>query len=164
MSKRRANTAFTLLELILVLVILAIIVSAVAPSLRSFGVGRSRQDMALLIVQLARHGHDEAVNEGHTYRLNLDPQQRQFSLTAEEAGVFHPIADDSGRTYTLPDGMTMETDVPHQPDGWHIDFRPTGRCDVASIKLTDKLGQEVTISCPSPTENYIVVPTQQGAR
>src|SRR5581483_11706885 len=98
-ARRPTNTAFTLLELILVLVILAIIVSAVAPSLRSFGVGRSRQDMALLIAQLARHGKDEAVNEGHTYRLNLDPQHGQFSLTAETAespDVFVPISNDFG--------------------------------------------------------------------
>ncbi len=162
--QRATSSGFTLVELILVLVILTIIVGSIAPSLRGFGVGRTRNDSAGLIVGLAQYARQQAVAEARTYRLNFDPPARAFWITADAGdGTFQAPANDYGKRFEVPDGMTMDVDVPLQPDGQYVQFRASGRTDPAQIKITDRLGGTTQIACSSATEMFAIQPLHPGA-
>lgn len=166
MHNRRSNpTGFTLMELILVMVILAIVVAAVAPSLRVFGVGRSNNDVATLIVSLAGYARTQAVTEGRTYRLNIDPPSRAVWLTADTNGDFQPPTSDLGSRYVAAEGIQLWTDVAARPpDGQYIEFHPSGRTDPARIRLTDKLGGTIDVACTSATEMFRILSPEEAAR
>src|SRR5258708_16863770 len=101
MASRRSKffcrwAGFTLVELILVLMVLTVMVSIVAPSLRGFGVGRQSSDAATQILSLAQWARAQAVTDGKVYRLNFDVTGRTFGVTVQEAGVFEAAPNEYG--------------------------------------------------------------------
>ena len=91
MANRRSKffcrwAGFTLVELILVLMVLTVMVSIVAPSLRGFGVGRQSSDAATQILSLAQWARAQA-------GVILARAQRSNSATASS---MWPCAAQSG--------------------------------------------------------------------
>src|SRR5690242_12890691 len=68
----RISAAFTLIELILVMMILAIAVSFTAPALANFFHGRSLDYEARRLLSLTRQGQSRAVSEGVPVELWFD--------------------------------------------------------------------------------------------
>lgn len=162
---RAPRRAFTLIELILVLVILAIVAAAVAPSLRAFGVGRSNQDAATMVLAMADYARTQAASEGRPYRLNVDPQKGTIWLTVQDNGIFDaPTSNDFGKPFSIPDGSRITTDMPQRTDGCYSEFQPGGRVEPAKIDITDKLGNQVEIAAASATELFRILPQNGGAR
>ena len=158
MRRRRHNiAAFTLMELVIVLLVLAIMVAIVAPSLRGFGVGRKSDAVANQLVSMANWARSQAVNEGTIYRLNLDLASRSFDVQVQLDGGFGPAAGEYGDSIYLADGMTMETSVVARQEGTYIEFRPDGRCEAGRIFLTDAFGKRTEIASASPTELYHII-------
>ena len=79
----RTASAFTLMELILVMTVLAIAVSITAPALSSFFRGRTLDSEARRMVSLGRHGQSRAVAEGVPMELWLDSATQTYGLEAE---------------------------------------------------------------------------------
>src|SRR5271170_8007727 len=121
--------AFTLIELLMVMLIITIMVALVAPKLSGFAMGRKASDEARTLVSLARYARSQAISEGRVYRLNVDPSGRQFWLTAEQDGQFQPPQNEYGEKYDLPDGVSMDTDIASKQDGQYVQFQPTGRSE-----------------------------------
>jgi Tfp pilus assembly protein FimT len=142
----------------MVMVIITVMVSVIAPSFRGFLMGRQNTDAARQIVAMARYARSQAISEGSVYHLNVDPAGRAFWLTSESNGQFAQIGSDLGERYQLPDGVSMQTDIAQRQDGQYVAFSPSGRAETAQIKLTDQLGKTVTVACSSPTELFRVVP------
>jgi type II secretion system protein H len=182
LNRRSHSLAFTLIELLMVLAIVAIMVALIAPSLRGFAIGRRANDAARQIVALTRYAQSQAVSEGRTYRLNVDPVGRDsnYWLTMQnDVGQWSAPTNENGQKFALPDGVKMDTDIPRQPDGQYVTFSPTGLVTFdtsatatatasatsnpapgsATITLTDGLNRAVTISCASATELFRVVPS-----
>ena len=130
---RPHSRGFTLIELILILLIVAVMVSIIAPSLRGFGIGRRSAEVAQQLVGLANYSRSQSASEGRRYRLNFDANRRIFGLTVEEEGVFGPPPSEYGAEFSLPDGMGIRYDVPTRDDGTYIEFRPDGRTEPAHI-------------------------------
>jgi prepilin-type N-terminal cleavage/methylation domain-containing protein len=104
---------FTLIELILVMLIIAIMSAMLAPSFTKFGRGQETKDFALRITGLARYARTQAICEGRTYRLNFD--DRDVWLTEDGGdGTFDAPANDWGQRFTAPDGVSMQTTVTAQ--------------------------------------------------
>jgi type II secretory pathway pseudopilin PulG len=102
------TSAFTLLELILVMAILTLVMAEIAPSLRGFGVSRSSSDTANLIVTLANYARTQSAAEGRVYRLNFDQNAGQMWLTVSDDGVFDsPTASDWGKKFDVAPGLKM---------------------------------------------------------
>lgn len=80
---RRAPGAFTLIELILVMAILAIAVSITAPALANFFRGRILDSEARRLLGLTRQGQSRAVSEGVPMDLWLDTPNNAYGLEAE---------------------------------------------------------------------------------
>jgi prepilin-type N-terminal cleavage/methylation domain-containing protein len=162
-SNRRP--AFTLVELILVMLILTFVAAIVAPSLRGFGTGRKKSDMATMLVGLAGYARTQAMTEGQTYRLAFSTGQTPgFQLMVQDGPKYVPVPNENGEMIQMPDGLQLRTDIAQQPDGVHIDFRPDGRTDPAHIWFTDRLGGTVEVGCESATELFRVVPAEEMTR
>jgi type II secretion system protein H len=76
---------FTLIELILLMALLAIVISLVAPRLASFFHGRALDSEARQLLALARQGQSRAVSEGIPMRLWLDKRNRAYGLEADSS-------------------------------------------------------------------------------
>jgi len=181
----RARRAFTLLELIFVLAVLAILISIAIPSLREFAQGQGGQDCAGQIVNLANYARAKAISDGVVYRLNVDIAAGRFWLTRQlpDGISFEELGDDMGQIATVPDGVTLQWDesarneqatlaqqtgqvIPERVASStpYVDFQPSGRTEPATIIVTDRAGKSIQVSCLSATETFrIVVPPPQGA-
>src|ERR1700676_3208789 len=84
----RTNThphrrAFTLLELLLVMVLLTIIVSLVMPSLTKFFGGRMLDSEVRRVVSVTHYGQSRAVSDGVPMLLWVDPRAGTYGLQQE---------------------------------------------------------------------------------
>ena len=77
------KNAFTLIELILVMAVLAVVLAFAAPSLSRFFRGRSLDSEAHRFLALTRFAQSRAVAEGMPMVLWIDTQRGQYGLQAE---------------------------------------------------------------------------------
>ena len=153
------SAGFTLLELLVVMIIMALIAGSVAPSLAGFAVGRQAKDAATIIVSLARYAQTQAVSEGRTYRLNIDVATRSIWLSAGHANTFAPLTNDLGKKFDIPTNVKLEATLPDHQDGTYIEFKSSGRLETGTVKLTDRFNNVTTVTCPSVTESYTILPS-----
>lgn len=118
MTRQPSNfPGFTLIELIMVMAILVLVASVIAPSLRGFGIGRKTNDAGRMILGLAQYARTQCEAEGRAYRLNLDQSGREIWLTADTGGaVFTAPTNEFGDRYSLPEGVQMSVTVNPQPN------------------------------------------------
>jgi len=116
MNRRPEHSAFTLLELILVMLILAIVAALVVPSLANFAIGRSTDNAVLQFMNLASYARAQAMADATTYRINFDTQAGQVWLTEKSNGMFQSPPNDYGNRMTLKDGMKIQVQVVQQPN------------------------------------------------
>jgi type II secretion system protein H len=85
-SKRSERCAFTLIELILVLALLVVITSLVAPAMSNFIRGRALDSEARRMLALLHAGQSRAVSEGMPMMVWLDEKTGAYGLEAETPG------------------------------------------------------------------------------
>jgi type II secretion system protein H len=157
MRIRSTHSGFTLLELVLVMLVIAVAAAMVAPSLRGSVSGRRLGDAATQLVSLAQYARTQAVTQGRSYRLNVDVSARTYWLTSREYDVFQNLTNDFGRVISVPDGVGIECDIQRQDDGTYVEFRPSGRTDPATIRLRDDNNNVLVVACDSATELFHAV-------
>jgi len=154
---RRAG-AFTLLELIAVLVLVSTVLAIAAPSLRGFVRGRQTAEAAASVLALTRLARSRAASWGCPHRLNFDAEAGTYGLTMQQAGAFVEIDGNHGRRFRLPVGVSV-TLVP--PEGGesvpYVGFYPDGRCDPATVRLAGGAGDVFDVTCPSASERFTIV-------
>jgi prepilin-type N-terminal cleavage/methylation domain-containing protein len=154
--------AFTLLELILVMVILSTVLAMAAPSLRGFFASRQTHDTAAQILALTQLARSQAISEGIIYRLNFDTRKRIYWLTAQKAGAYEELESGLGQEFTLPKDMTMDLENVDKDEGdVFVAFTPQGTVTAATIRLIDRGGRAVEVMCPSATESFSIVECEQ---
>ena len=157
------DRAFTLLELILVMVILSTVLAMAAPSLRGFFASRQTHDTATQILALTQFARSQAISEGIVYRLNFDTRERTYWLTAREAGVFEELGTEFGRVFTLPKDIVMELEELDSADGeTFLKFTPQGTVTASTVRLIDRAGRALEITCPTVTESFSIVECEQS--
>jgi type II secretion system protein H len=82
-NNRRCRSAFTLVELILVLALLVIVTSLVAPAMSNFIRGRALDSEARRLAALLHAGQSRAVSEGMPVMLWVDEKKGAYGLEAE---------------------------------------------------------------------------------
>jgi len=156
------NRGFTLLELILVMVILSTVLAMAAPSLRGFFGSRKTHDEAAQILALTQFARSQAVSEGIIYRLNFDTNERTYWLTLQQAGVFKELETEFGHVFTFPNDIVVELeDVEKYDDEMFFAFTPQGTVTAGTIRLIDRRGLVLEITCPTVTESFFIVEREQ---
>jgi prepilin-type N-terminal cleavage/methylation domain-containing protein len=104
--------AFTLLELLLVLALLAMAVAVAAPSLSRFFAGRSLDSEGRRMVALTRYAQSRAVSEGIPMVMWFNPQLGTYGVEAEQT---YPGVDTKAVTYELESNLKMELPANSDP-------------------------------------------------
>jgi general secretion pathway protein H len=153
--RRGSASGFTLLELVLVLAIIAVILAVVAPTFSGFAAGRKPQDAAARFVALTHYARSQAIAEGRTYRIILDPAQGQWWLANDDSGM-SPVAGPYGQMYAAADGVRMETNAPLENGQPTLRFESNGRCDPARVRFMGERST-VEVECLLPVDTFHVV-------
>jgi type II secretion system protein H len=136
---RRPNSqyAFTLLELVLVMLIIAIMSAIAAPALIRFAAGRQVDNYSRSLLAAARYARAQSISEARVYRLNLDEKTAEFWLTADNGGgTFAATGGDYSKPSNPPVGLSMKVQVSPQPN-YHM--------------LVGQNVQQTTVQQPSQT-------------
>jgi len=151
--RRPGRRGFTLIELILVLLLLGLATSLATPMLGRFSRGRTAMDAAGHLLAIMQYAQDQACVSGSPHRLHWDQDAGSYWLEASRQGRYERIASEVGRTFTLPENMTMKISATtEQLANGYIQFDADGGHDVLVIHLTDERGKEVVVGCSSPGE------------
>ncbi len=155
--------AFTLMELIMVMLVVTIALGVAAPTLRGFLAGSKTKNCALEMVAMARWARTQAISEGRVYRIAF--QGQNVGTMYQDQSQFVATTADLGEVIVVPDGVSMMVQpAPGSTADDHIDFYPDGHCDVAQITLTEAEGNQVRVVCDSPTELYRVAKSGEVLR
>jgi prepilin-type N-terminal cleavage/methylation domain-containing protein len=154
LPRRTQPRAFTLLELVMVMVIVCVVLAAAAPSFRGIWSGRRADDAAYQLLAVANWAQSQAVTERQVYRLSIDRQTSQYVLTTQQQGAFVPLGKEMGRVFDLPEDMRLSLVRGDGSNVDHVDFYPSGRVDPAIIEITALKGSAIRIVCQTPTEMF----------
>ena len=160
--QRAKNIGFTLLELILVMLILSTVLAMAAPSLRGFFGSRKTHDEAAQILALTQFARSQAISEGITYRLNFDTRERKYWLTSQQSGAFEQLKTEFGRVFTFPSDIIAELeDVEKEDNDLFLEFTPQGTVTAGTIRLIDRRGLVLKVTCPTVTESFSIVESEK---
>ena len=143
--------AFTLIELILVMVLLAVVIAVVAPSLSNFFRGRELDSEARRFVSLARYGQNQAVSVGSPMILWMDQTEGTYGLREQDGNTArdlpvasslvmerkrHEIVDVKQPEFRLADKLRFELADSGRTNGRIVTIRflPDGAIDEGSVR------------------------------
>ena len=144
--KRRNQCAFTLVEMILVMVLLVVAVSIVAPRLSGFMRERALDSEARRLSALMHAAQSRAVSEGMPMMLWVDEKNGTYGLEAETSGLNGDAkaedldVDSTLQIAVLNLGTGAQTTFKNLPA---IRFLPDGTVDETSpqtLELQDSAG------------------------
>lgn len=147
-ASRRQSGGFTLIELAVVLLILAVLLSFVTPRLAALGQAR-REAEARKLATLLGYLYDEASLRGRTYRLTIDFDEARYEVRAMIASGQPGVADEFveewgplARDEQLPQGVRIaEIETPTLlASSGRVDlfFHPESDVPGATITLIDE--------------------------
>lgn len=146
---------------------IAIVLGAVAPSMRGFAASRSAADTASQLLSLTKYARSQAIAAGRPCRVNVDSTAGEFWLSAAENGTFVEAQSDPGARIATSDGVTIRFrgSGAARPDGAsYVEFQPSGRSAVETIEVLGRGGELYLVTCDSPTEGFYVVTPAEGAQ
>ena len=151
-----SHRAFTLIELVLVLLVITFIVGIVAPTLRGFSKGARLRDTSEQFLTLTRLARVQALSTGKVHRVTMtdgrcvvaqQDGQRLVELTSEFEGSFTP-----------PEGMTFQLTDLQGVARQFIEFYPNGRTQTSKLRIAmSDDGGSLDIECLAPTEGFHIV-------
>jgi type II secretion system protein H len=151
--------AFTLLELICVMALLAAILAFSAPSLARSLRERHLEDEAARFLALTEYARNEAISRGIPMTIWLEPETGRFAATPADG------FDDGaarGREYTLGGEIQMEVvaGVNARAEASAIIFGPEGTLDpqsVESVRMRDRFNSALRIDRTEDSWGYEIV-------
>ena len=145
--------AFTLIELIVVMMIISIALAVAAPSLSGWNRGSRLRDATDQFLALTRWTRAQAVASGTVHRINVDAASGRYWVSAQEGLEFVPVVSHFGEEFFVPEGATIELTNEQSQHFEYISFYPTGRTSTLHVRLADDRGQYDLI-CPTPAEGF----------
>lgn len=159
-SKPCQKRAFTLVELLLVLALLVVAVSIVAPHMSGFIRGRALDSEARRLAAVLHAGQARAVSEGMPIMFWIDPKQNAYGLEEEtpekngdpQAESF--TADENVRVSVASVGTGTQTTFKNLPA---VRFLADGTADEGSpqmLQLQDSGGDSLWLVATSDRKGY----------
>jgi type II secretion system protein H len=172
-AKKPVCAAFTLIELILVMVIILTLLGVVFPSLKGFFRGRNLDNEARRFLSLTRYGQSRAISEGIPVELWINPRQGSYGLQALSGyseTQTNPVNFNLDQTiqisFSAPTSLLVRsnywtqanaqfgavTKIRFQPDGFISDTSPT------KVFLRQGADSQVTIAEAQSHLRYEIQP------
>ena len=148
------SSAFTLLELILVMLLISIALAEAAPELRGFLTGSGLKNATTDLVAATQWARTQAISEGQTYRLLVD--RNGYQVECQNQQSFVPINSPMGKRFDLPSDIQLELQRQDNGVGDHIDFFGDGTTEAGTFTLTQNNNSSEKIVCLSPSERFHV--------
>jgi Tfp pilus assembly protein FimT len=140
------------------MLILSTILAMAAPSLRGFFGSRKTYDEAAQILALTQFARSQAISEGIIYRLNFDTRERTYWLTAQQSGAFEKLKTEFGQIFTFPNDIVAELqNIQKEDDEMFFEFKPQGTVTAGTLRLIDRRGLILEVTCPMITESFSIV-------
>lgn len=145
------RSAFTLLELLVVIIIIAAISMSIVPvyifSMNGIEMRNARNDLLAAI----RYAQEMAVRESREYRIIFDLDENRYYLERlagldKEEKVFEPAESLLGEEQRLPEFLTltkMKGRQNKQTRDYYIRCLPNGTSDKATIELRDTRARNI---------------------
>jgi general secretion pathway protein H len=136
---RRRPAGFTLLELLIVMLILAVVVGLSAPRFGRTFRHLQLQLFASEVANVFTYASTRAVAREEILRIQFDVEGRRYWLArAQEAspkGELERITGRFGRTASVPEAMTLH------PSARQVTFYPDGHADPFEMVISDLSGE-----------------------
>jgi type II secretion system protein H len=166
MMQRRTAPAFTLVELVIVMSLLALVAALAVPLLSGSTRQRTLNDEAMRFLSLVEYCRNEAISQGVQMTVWIDPQGQNLGV---EPRTGYDGADSRTREYRTHPDVTFQTDkikksgttliaVECSPDG------ALSTTSVETIRLVDKHNSVVTVSRTLDGLGYEIVKEQNARR
>ena len=164
--RRDRSRAFTLVELIVVMVLLLIVASMVAPRMSSFFRGRALSGEARRMLSLINYAQSRAVAEGVPVLLWVDPSTSTYGVdvqTGHVGGDAPPQVFTAEPTLRFEAAINIDAEVSEQDDERlglpenlpAIRFNPDGFFEEGSVsKIVIRQGDEAALEIV-PTANRL---------
>jgi len=155
----RATTsrhAFTLLELILVLLIIAIMLGVISARMTGFHKRSKLDNAAAMTLTMMNQCRYRAINEGTTYRLAIEPEKRRAWIEKLTPSGYKPAIVTDAEYFTWDNTLTLQIDTPLENSMWYVPFRPDGSTDPMQIVIEQSGQTPRYIATASPAEPFRV--------
>lgn len=153
MRCNRSQPAFTLIELVLVLLLLAIVAGSAVPSLRDWSRGGKLDNAADAFLASTRWARSQAIASATTHRIEVETNGAH-RVAIREGQIFSPVSGEMGHWTPLPTGIALSLTRTDGGTPNTIDFYANGRVSPAEIILRDEFGQTVRIVAATPAETF----------
>ena len=155
--------AFTLLELILVMIILCTVLAMAAPSLRGFFSSHQLGDIAEQILIMTRYSKIQSVFESRPFRVNFDPNLRRYWISSLGESQYGRLKTNFGNYFLIPTEIEIDFKDMDKEDGiYFFQFNPEGYSKEARLRLEDKQDNILEVVCRNPAENYEIIKIADG--
>jgi len=135
-SRRPNRAAFTLIELILVILIISILISLSSPLLKKRFSDLELQNTTFNLSGTINYAQEMAIVEKANYRLNFDFDKGRYWITklgsTDDTDLYKRIGGRYGKVFFIPKGLTLSG-----KDN-EITLYPDGRSSRAEIKIISK--------------------------
>jgi prepilin-type N-terminal cleavage/methylation domain-containing protein len=132
---QRAQAGFTLLELLIVILIMAVVVGFSVPRFSRTFSNLQLQVFAYNVAKLLTYASKRAVARGEVLRIHFDVEGRRYWLAqAQEAspeGKSERVASKFGRMSSVPKAISLD------PSARAVTFYPDGRADRFEMLIFD---------------------------
>jgi Tfp pilus assembly protein FimT len=160
---RRPRPAFTLFELVLVMVVITAALAIAAPALRGVARGAKMREAATEFLTTCQWARTNAISTARIHRLVIDPTAGTYRVMVQQADEFVAPGTEWGEINKIPDGYQMTFTKADSilgtagTPGNYVDFYPTGRTDPARVQITAPDGETATIVCLTPSEAFRIL-------
>ena len=159
MIRARSAKGFTLVELIIVMMLLAIVAALSVPSLSRSMRQRNLDEEATRLLALTEYGRDEAVSQGVPMIVWIDTKGQRYGI--EPKSGFD--ADESrSREYAMNPDVNVEIDKAVARGGVveAMEFAPDGaltNASVDAVRLVDRAQSAISVSRTADGWSYQLV-------
>lgn len=156
MHRPRRNFAFTLIELVVVLLIISLTAALAAPSLRGWNDGAKLRNATDEFLATTRYARSQAILNATEYVVTIDRNTNAYAVSVQQGTTLAPDPREFGEYASMPTGFTIAL-VSGGEGASQIRFYPDARTTPGVVRITSARGEVVEIASDAPAQPFAVV-------